>query len=197
MERLPFHLPGEQNIVFEEDANLEDVVNRPTVGASMFTAWMDRNSHDAKARELTYVEFPKYYVWKSDIRYWMPRKQGMSIGRIHYVPPSLGECYYLRMLLNKVKGPASDADIRTINGKLYPTYKEACYALGLLDEDKEYVQAIEEASTSSTGHYMRSLFAMMLLSNTMSRPESVWSVTWSYLSDGILHHQRILKNIPG
>ncbi|GKC70016.1 hypothetical protein Tco_1115899 [Tanacetum coccineum] len=69
VERLPFHLSGEQNIVFEDDDNLEDVVNRPTVGASMFTAWMERNSHDAKARELTYVEFPKYYVWKSDIRY--------------------------------------------------------------------------------------------------------------------------------
>ncbi|KAJ9558878.1 hypothetical protein OSB04_013492 [Centaurea solstitialis] len=99
VERLPFHLPGEQIIVFEDGDNLEDVLNRPTVSASMFTAWMERNSHDAKARELTYVEFPKYYVWKSDIRSWMPRKQGMSIGRIHHVPPSLGECYYLRMLL--------------------------------------------------------------------------------------------------
>ncbi|GJZ30839.1 hypothetical protein Tco_0575886 [Tanacetum coccineum] len=123
VERLPFHLPGEQNIVFEDDDNLEDVVNRPTVGASMFTAWMERNSHNSKARELTYVEFPKYYVWKSDIRYWMPRKQGMSIGRIHYVPPSLGECYYLRMLLNKVKCPASDQDIRTVNVDLF-TYSD-------------------------------------------------------------------------
>ncbi|KAJ9558881.1 hypothetical protein OSB04_013495 [Centaurea solstitialis] len=125
-----------------------------------------------------------------------PRTQPIQSRRVGRVYPLRSQCTGA-CSLNKVKGPASDQDIRTINGKLYPTYKEACYALGLLDHDNEYVQAIEEASTSSSGHYLRTLFATMLLSNTMSRPESVWSVTWSYLSDGILHNQRILRKNPG
>ncbi|GKF13153.1 hypothetical protein Tco_0051079, partial [Tanacetum coccineum] len=40
VERLSFHLPGEQNIFYEDDADLCDVLNKPTVGSSMFMAWM-------------------------------------------------------------------------------------------------------------------------------------------------------------
>ena len=58
----------------------------------------------------------------------------------------------------------------TVNGKLCNSYKEACYALGLLDDDKEYVEAIEEASEWAKASYLRLLFAMMLLSNSISRP---------------------------
>ncbi|GKD69726.1 hypothetical protein Tco_1323816, partial [Tanacetum coccineum] len=61
VERLSFHLPGEQNIVYEDDADLCDVLNKPTVGSSMFMAWMERNKVDAHARTLTYVEFPTSY----------------------------------------------------------------------------------------------------------------------------------------
>jgi hypothetical protein len=42
------------------------------------------------------------------------------------------------MLLNIVKGPQSFKDIRTVNSVLYPTFKLACYALGLLDDEEEW-----------------------------------------------------------
>ena len=50
------------------------------------------------------------------------------------------------MLLNIIKGPRNFAEIRTVNGIVYETYQEACYALGLLDNDKEWHDAILEAS---------------------------------------------------
>lgn len=71
-----------------------------------------------EARKLTYVEFPTEFVWKLEERRWDQRKKGFSIGRIHSVSPALGEAYYLRILLNKVKGPKSFEYIRTVNGDI-------------------------------------------------------------------------------
>ncbi|XP_057746430.1 uncharacterized protein LOC130965687 [Arachis stenosperma] len=49
-----------------------------------------------------------------------------------------GEIYYLRLLLNFVRGPTSYEQIRTIDGVIYSTFRDACYAYGLLADDKEY-----------------------------------------------------------
>ena len=62
-------------------------------------------------------------------------------------PQSTRELYYLGILLNKVKGATCYKDICTINDILYKTFKKACYTLGLLNDGKEYVVAIEEASS--------------------------------------------------
>ncbi|KAD0066211.1 hypothetical protein E3N88_44838 [Mikania micrantha] len=73
---------------------------------------------------------------------------------------------------------------------------QACYALGLLDDDMEYIEAIQEASHAGSGFYLRTLFATMLTSNSLSRPEFVWNKTWELLSDGILYKQRIILKAP-
>ncbi|KAF7826899.1 ATP-dependent DNA helicase PIF1-like [Senna tora] len=39
-------------------------------------------------------------------------------------------------------------DIRIVDGILYPTFKDACYSLGLLDNDREYIDGIIEANIS-------------------------------------------------
>ncbi|KAI3725940.1 hypothetical protein L1987_65736 [Smallanthus sonchifolius] len=195
--RLPFHLPGQQQVVYGADDDIDNVLNKPSVASSMFLSWLKCNEFDDVARKLSYVEFPTKFVWKIDERCWARRKQGFSIGRIHSVSPSLGEAYFLRILLNKVKGPTSFEDIKTVNGVVFPTFRDACYALGLLDDDTEYVEAIKEASHSGSGYYLRTLFATMLLSNTLSRPDFVWNNTWEYLADGILYKQQRILKLPG
>ncbi|KAI3801999.1 hypothetical protein L1987_30120 [Smallanthus sonchifolius] len=194
--RLPFHLPGQQQVVYCEDDDLDSVLNKPTVASSMFLSWMKCNETYEHGRDLTYVEFPTQFVWKLKDRCWEPRRRGFSVGRIHSVSPLLGEAYFLRILLNKVKGPKSFEDILTVNGIQYPTFRDACYALDILDDDKEYIEAIEEASHSGSGYYLRALFATMLTSNSLSRPDFVWQNTWEYLSDGILYKQRLLLKSP-
>ncbi|XP_071699903.1 uncharacterized protein [Rutidosis leptorrhynchoides] len=157
---------------------------------------MERNKTDENARNLTYVEFPQKYVWNSSDRVWTVRKIKPKLGRIHHVPPSAGEAYFLRILLNKVKGPTCFEDIRMVNGKLCPTFKDACYEFRLLDDDKEYVEAIQQASQYSTGLYLRSLFVMLLVSNNLSRPEDVWSQCSNLLGEDILHKQRKRLGFP-
>lgn len=120
----------------------------------------------------------------------MHQHNSHSVGRIHHVPPSIGEAYFLRILLNKVRGPTSFEDIRTINDQVYPTYKDVCYALGLLEYDKEYIEAIEEASHSGTATYLRYLFVMLLITHSVSRPAFLWEKTKIFLSEDITYKQR-------
>ncbi|XP_035845145.1 uncharacterized protein LOC118491455 [Helianthus annuus] len=194
--RLPFHLPGQHNVVYGEDDDIEDVLNKPSVASSIFLQWMRLNERDEEARKLTYVEFPTKYVWNLKDRCWQVRKRYKTVGRVHSVSIASGEPYYLRILLNKVRGPKSFEEIRTVNGQVFPTFKDACYAMGLLDDDNEYVEAIKEASFEAHCRYLRSLFATLLLTNTLSRPEFVWEKTWHLLGDDILFKRRKETHIP-
>jgi hypothetical protein len=61
-------------------------------------------------------------------------------------PPTMGNLYYLRLLLTKQKGCMGYSCLRSINGRKYDTFKEACYALGLLSDDKEFIDLITDAN---------------------------------------------------
>ncbi|KAK1423926.1 hypothetical protein QVD17_19237 [Tagetes erecta] len=194
---LPFHPEDGQNIVYDDDSNLSEILENPTVKMSMFTQWMECNKEDAFARTLKYVDIPRYYTWERKEKTWKKRKLPFgSIGRINYVPPTIGDTYYLRILLNHVRGPTSFKDIRTVDGHVYETFKDACFARGLLDDDKEYVNAMQEATEWSTGNYLRTFFVMLLLSNSISRPGLFWTTTKHLLIEDILSQQRKITNIP-
>ncbi|XP_031112095.1 uncharacterized protein LOC116016070 [Ipomoea triloba] len=173
VERLSFHLPECQSVIFEDDDKIQNVLNRPTISHSMFTAWFDANKTYEAAKQLAYIDMPTKFVWKKDLRQWHPRKRGFSIGRIFYVPPGSGEIYYLRCLLNVVRGPTNFEDIKSFQGVTYTSFRDACYARGLLDDDKEYIDAITEASHWSTAKSMRKLFVILLTSKMVNKPENV------------------------
>ncbi|GKE08500.1 hypothetical protein Tco_1412051, partial [Tanacetum coccineum] len=132
VERLLFHLPNEQSVVFDERDSLDYTLDKASVNETKFQAWMETNKTNTFAQKLLYVEFLKYYVWKHDEKVWQRRQKGESIGRIHYVPPSWGEMFYLRVLLNKVRGATDWEDFKKFDDVVYPIFKDACYALGLL-----------------------------------------------------------------
>ena len=103
---------------------------------------MQTNKVDENARKWLYHEFPEHYVWKPEERVWVERQKGKSIGRVHHVPPAYGELFYLRVLLNKVRGATDWKDFKYYEGVTYPTYKDACQAQGLLEDDKEYIDGL-------------------------------------------------------
>ncbi|KAF7812812.1 ATP-dependent DNA helicase PIF1 [Senna tora] len=150
VERLPFHLLNEEGIIFNDDDPFEDVVNDATIKETKFLAWFEANKRYPKARCHTYVQLPTQFVFKPDSREWHERKSGYYIGRLYYIPPGHGELHYLRVLLTFTKCATCYEDIRTINGVVYRTFKDACYAMGLLDDDKEYIEGIVEASNWSS-----------------------------------------------
>ncbi|GJV69191.1 DNA helicase [Tanacetum coccineum] len=81
----------------------------------------------------------RYYAWHPDGKYWRRRRlrNKSSIERLAYVHPVAGDLFYQRMLLCHQKGCTSFPGIRTVNEIVYPTCRDACEALGLLQDDQE------------------------------------------------------------
>ena len=95
---------------------------------------------------------------------------------MYYVGASAGEKYYLRRLLLEVGdiGPRSFEDIRTVDGIHHDTFRAACVARGLLQDDQEWDEALREAAMIKSGRHLRSMFAIMLMNNKVASPLAFW-----------------------
>ncbi|GKD49526.1 ATP-dependent DNA helicase PIF1-like protein [Tanacetum coccineum] len=74
---------------------------------------------------------------------------------------------------------------------------DACYARGLLQDDKEYIDGLLEASQWGLGEYFRSFFVMLLMTDSMLRPEFVWEKTWHVMAADVENVECIKQNKPG
>lgn len=113
-----------------------------------------------------------------------------------HIPPGTGEDYYLRMLLNIPRECTYYEDIRTVDTTVYPNFGEACYVLGRLEDDKEYIDAIKKANQWASADYVRRSFVVLLLSNFLTRPEYAQDTCWSYPAEDVLFNQQKLLNDP-
>ena len=82
-----------------------------------------------EARNLLYVDFPTKWVWNNRRQKWQMRQKGKSVGRIIYIHSVSRELYFLRMLLNNVRGPWTYKEIRIVEGVTHPTFQSACHAI--------------------------------------------------------------------
>jgi hypothetical protein len=188
VERLPVHLPLENNVVYAEDDDLQQVIADPKNTTTKLTAWLEANAKFPSAREHTYIEFPENWTWHADGKYWHCRRGGYKkIGRIAHVNPSQGELYYLRMLLHIVKGSKSFSEIRTVAGHEYPTFRAACDALGLLGDDQEWSNAINDAAQWALPYQLRQLFVTILLFCEVTNPKRLYDDHASKMSEDITH----------
>jgi hypothetical protein len=62
VEHLPIHLPFENNVVFTEDDDLEEILKNPNNFSTKLTSWLDINSTTISTRSYTYVEFPEHFT---------------------------------------------------------------------------------------------------------------------------------------
>ncbi|KAF8109222.1 hypothetical protein N665_0100s0011 [Sinapis alba] len=67
-----------------------------------------------------------------------------------------------------ISRPTSYDDIKTFDGVVYPSYKDACYARGLLDDNQEYIDDILRRSYEISCAELRQLFVRMLMNNSLS-----------------------------
>jgi hypothetical protein len=132
-----------------------------------------------EAKDLTYREFPEYYVCDTKTHLWKRRQRphhAAVIGRIYTVHPKEGERFYLRLLLVHTKGATSFLDLRSFQGIEYPTFKAACCARGLLADDNEWSDTLLEASTVMGAKPLRDLFIYILFHNEPANPLALWNL---------------------
>jgi len=86
----------------------------------------------------------------------------VRIERLTYILPRSRELYYLKIALNYKKKCCNYDNIKTVNEIIYKTYKEACYAMGLLADDKKFINTIIEANNLASGIQLRRLFVTLL-----------------------------------
>lgn len=138
-------MEGENSVYYKDFQQIGNVLLKPSVTESMFTTWFGANKIFDGAKILTYGDFISKFVYHKQSRSWKLRKIGYTIDRLIWVPQSTGELYYLRMMLIVKKGPSSYDDIKKIDGFQQKTFREACFAMGFLQDDREFIEASKEA----------------------------------------------------
>jgi hypothetical protein len=58
VERLPVHLPNENNTTYVAHANIEQIASDAFYKTTMLTVWFEANQNFEEARDLTYCYFP-------------------------------------------------------------------------------------------------------------------------------------------
>ncbi|XP_017468423.1 PREDICTED: uncharacterized protein LOC108360582 isoform X2 [Rhagoletis zephyria] len=196
---LAVHLENGQRVYFNEN-NVNDIVNNPT--DTTLTAFFKLCADDEFSKTITYDKVPAYYTWNGSAKKFQRKKIGTpvqgyenlkksdALGRVYVVHPNNSECFYLRMLLHKVKGPTSFHFLRTVQGTTLSSYQAACKALGMLEDDSHWEQTLLEAVVSTSSISMRYLFAIILSFCQVSDAVELWNKFKESMSEDILQRKR-------
>ncbi|CAI9266057.1 unnamed protein product [Lactuca saligna] len=186
---LPLHLEDYQPITFKRKEQITNIVANSSKRKTMLTEFFVQNNtyKFAQHLNLTYVEYPNHFVWKSDTTIWSPRKTEKSIGRIVLAHPIEGERYYLRILLSKIRCPKSYDSLKICKGIKVATFQESALLHGYLIDDNSQKLCLQEASVYHMPYELRRLFASLLVYTIPSNPRELWLSFESAMLEDFLH----------
>ncbi|XP_022888254.1 uncharacterized protein LOC111403853 [Olea europaea var. sylvestris] len=105
--------------------------------------------------------------------------------------PSERERYFLRVLMNHIRGSTSFHDLRTANRVIVLTYREAALLHGLISGDNHYEECLSESIVYQMPISLRRLFATLLVLCSPNNPKLLWDKFKCYMIDDYVH-----ENIP-
>jgi hypothetical protein len=189
--------------------------NRKAKSEYATAATLARNSNDPApplpaALTTLYPDYPEIVVWSKSKKAWYLRKRAAgwqgagrynhvtlgTVGRMYFVQPSEGEHFYLRVLLTHVAGARCFEDLRTTHRPhtpttvVHPTFKVACLARGLLQDDADWDQCLSEITGVQLPRSLRQLFASLLIFNNVTNPGRLWDRHKGALTEDFLHQAR-------
>ena len=173
----------------DPQAILARAANERTMLTQFFVANMVHGAAGDLACRHTYQEFPQVFIWNDD-KMWSPRKQGFALGQMYFISPRRGELFYLCTVLAVVRGPTSFQNLHTVDGVEHPTFRESCLARGLLEDDGEWRQCLQEGSVMHTSSRLRQLFITILLFGNPSRPLVLWEEFREHICDDLAYRLR-------
>src|SRR6266498_488587 len=128
-------MSNKQIVTFGPKINTAKLQQRAEESRSNLIRFFDYNRDHTDDRYLLYHEFPAHYVYNKKKKAWTPRKKDKAVNRIYHTNPGTKERFFLRILLITIPGPISYKYLRTVNGVLYGTFKEACLTRKLITDD--------------------------------------------------------------
>jgi PIF1-like helicase/Helitron helicase-like domain at N-terminus len=172
---LNLHLPFNQPVFFQAGEE-EDALRRAKERDTKLTAWFKLNASSEPARLHLYVDIPSFYCWNDKRRVWTLRKKlGQTVlGRLPKVSPANSEQFRLRMLLHHIPGATSFECLRTVDGLVCDSFKDACLKLHLLEDDNEYHRCMEDARQTDMPRAMRVLFVTIMTQCSPAEPAALW-----------------------
>ncbi|XP_066913355.1 uncharacterized protein [Clytia hemisphaerica] len=193
--RLAVHLPNFQRVYFREGEE-ENAADRAGNNETMLTAWFLLNQNDPTARQILYPDIPYDYVFikSRNGNKWKVRERGHGtvISRMYNAGIREGERYFLRVLLLHVPGATSFEYLRTFDGEIYPTFREACLARGLLADDNLWVETLNEVVHVATPVKIRRTFCTILIHGEPNNPAELWeSFKEHMIQDFLRHHSEL------
>ena len=185
---LRVHLEEGQQVVFDENTEMEALENQRETELTAFFKFNEANDQASSEELPKYVDMPKKHWYDKKRKEWRVRKKATEaqIGRVHSVNPVAGEVYYLRILLhdNHCRGKTSYLDMMTLpSGRVCETFKEVCYEVGLLSDDKEWHKLLEVAAFTNMCPQIRELYVIILIFCMPSDPLSLFDEFWSTWTD--------------
>ena len=191
---LSVHLENGQRVVFTPQNVVQRLEMPPQTTLTQFFRLCQT---DAFASTLLYNELPRYYTWQPN-KTWKRRVLGAiveghddvvsdsALGRVYTVHPNNAECFYLRLLLHQVRGPTSFDVLRTVDGNICATYREACQQRGLLESDAHWQSTMQDAVLVHSAAQLRNLFAILITTCAPSNPVQLWHDFKEDMADDIL-----------
>ncbi|RCV30475.1 hypothetical protein SETIT_6G097900v2, partial [Setaria italica] len=191
--QLQLHLPNMHMVSYHGKKEITEVINREGVEKSMLTAYFEANRTHEKARGILYRDFREHYTWQTQGKFWQQRKRKTlyQVGRIVSAHPAEGERYYLRVLLNHVKGATCYEELRTVDGQILPSFREAAEKRGLIEADNTLDDCLMEAELFRMPSSLRRLFATILV---FCEPHDIRAL-WNNHIEAITIEQMVLINI--
>ena len=188
--RLPVHLPNNQRVYFREGGEAA-AVERAENNATMLTACFDLNQRDEHARQFLYCNLPYHYVFQKKDKKWVARQRGAEkvVSRMYNANIREGERYFLRVLLLNVPGALSFEDLKTFEGAVSQSFREACLARGLLEDDALWTRTMTELVESASPSKIRKTFAFILIHGEPNNPAELWQTFKDAMIEDFVRNQ--------
>ena len=87
-----------------------------------------------------------------------------------------------------VNGAKILESLRTVTDKIHDTFVATCVALGLIDDDDEYVRAMNEAEICMMPRQLRRMFIRILIHCQPLHPENRWEEFKDEMSQDFARH---------
>jgi hypothetical protein len=205
VHRLAVHLEDQHPVHFNEEISTQQLMEQISEASSTLMGWFEYNrkhsrrtyvsedgqilKHPKDLSHVLYPDFPAFAVWgatnKKKKKKWTVRKKGTAFGRMYQASMFSGERYYLRLLLTQVPGAKGYSDLLMHENIKYKTFREACIARGIAENDREWELALEEGKEFKTGSSLRILFLTGLRMNLISDAANLWEKYKEALSDDL------------